>query len=55
MLHIIALIVSIIALIVNIFTLINITKTEKHVEDMLDCYIDVNSDTLLRDDTSKEE
>jgi hypothetical protein len=47
---IISLIFSGIALIIDVLVLVNLVKATKALEDIKDCYIDVNMDILMRDD-----
>ncbi len=45
-----SLVISLLALAVNVFVLVNLIRMNKHLENIEDCYIDVNYDTLMRDD-----
>jgi hypothetical protein len=47
---IISLTFSGIALIIDVLVLVKLVKATKALEDIKDCYIDVNMDILMRDD-----
>lgn len=49
---IISMICSCASLAVNVVIMIKMIKMDKNLKDLEDCYIDVNMDTLMRDDDS---